>query len=162
MLPVNALGVLLILVALGLFVLEAKYTSYGVLGVAGAVVMVLGALFLIRSPLTGAGVSLGTALGVTVPFALVTIFLMRLVLRSFRWKQATGAEQMVGAEGEVTEAFEASAPEQPGRGMVLVHGELWRAVAREKIPKGAQVRVVKMDGLTLQVEPAEKAPGRTR
>ena len=79
-LPVNFAGLLLIVVALGMFILEAKYTSHGVLAVGGVVAMLLGALMLIRSPLTGAGVSLGVALGVTLPCAVVTVFLMRLVL----------------------------------------------------------------------------------
>ncbi len=120
--------------------------------------MLLGALMLIRSPLTGAGVSLGVALGVTIPFAVLTVLLMRLVLRSRSWKQAAGLEQLLGAEGEVTNALELPGLGQSGHGMVLVHGELWRAVAREKIPKGVRVRVVKVDGLTLHVEPAETAP----
>ncbi len=157
-LPVNFTGLLLILLALALFILEAKFSSHGVLGVGGVVAMLLGALMLIRSPLTHAGVSLGVALGVTLPFALLTIFLMRLVLRSRSWKQAAGAEQLVGAEGEVTDALEATGADGAGRGMVLVHGELWRAVAPAKIGKGARVRVVKVDGLTLHVEPAGKGP----
>ena len=86
-LPVNFAGVLLLAVAIALFILEANYTSHGVLGVGGVLAMLLGALMLIRSPLTGAGVSLGVALGVTLPFAGVTILLMRLVLRSRSWKQ---------------------------------------------------------------------------
>ncbi len=73
-LPVNFAGLLLIVVALGLFILEAKYTSHGVLAVGGVMAMLLGALMLIRSPLTGAGVSLGVALGVTLPCALVRFF----------------------------------------------------------------------------------------
>ena len=155
-LPVNFTGLLLIALALALFILEAKFTSHGILGVGGVVAMLLGALMLIRSPLTAAGVSLGVALGVTLPFALLTIFLMRLVLRSRKWKQAAGAEQLVGAVGEVTEAFEVGSSDGLGRGMVLVHGELWRAVSLQKIGKGARVRVVKVDGLTLHVEPAGK------
>jgi membrane-bound serine protease (ClpP class) len=158
-LPINFTGLLLIVLALALFILEAKFSSHGVLGIGGVVAMLLGALLLIRSPLTGAGVSLGVALGVTIPFALLTIFLMRLVLRSRGWKQAAGAEQLIGAVGEVTEALEAHGPEQSDRGMVLVHGELWRAVAGEKIPKGTRVRVVKVDGLTLHVRPTERPPG---
>jgi len=157
-LPINFTGVLLILLALALFILEAKYTSHGILGIGGVVAMLLGALMLIRSPLTGAGVSLGVALGVTIPFAVLTVLLMRLVLRSRSWKQAAGLEQLLGAEGEVTNALELPGLGQSGQGMVLVHGELWRAVAREKIPKGVRVRVVKVDGLTLHVEPAETAP----
>ena len=104
-LPVNFAGLLLIVVALGFFLLEAKYTSHGVLALGGVVAMMLGALMLIRSPLTGAGVSLGAALGVTLPCAVITILLMRLVLRSRSWKQSTGAEQLLGAEAEVTEAI---------------------------------------------------------
>ena len=155
-LPVTAIGVLLILLAIGLFILEAKYTSHGLLGIGGAGVMVLGALFLIRSPLTGAGVSLSTALGVTIPFAAVTIFLMRLVLRSFRWKQSTGLEGLIGLVAEVTEAIHGGSEAASGRpGMVFVHGELWRAVAAEQVPKGARVRVVRVEGLTLHVKPVE-------
>ena len=103
-LPVNFAGLLLIVVALGLFILEAKYTSHGVLAAGGIIAMLLGAFMLIRSPITGAGVSFGVALGMTVPCALVTIFLMRLVLRSRSWKQSTGAEQLLGEQAEVTEA----------------------------------------------------------
>ena len=155
-LPVNAIGVLLILLAIGLFILEAKYTSHGLLGIGGAVVMIVGALFLIRSPLTGAGVSLSTALGVTIPFAAVTIFLMRLVLRSFRWKQSTGIDELVGKVAEVTEAIRGGSEAAFARpGMVFVHGELWRAVASEDVPKGTRVRVVGVEGLTLHVKPVE-------
>ncbi len=151
LLPVNLAGVVLILVALGLFILEAKFPTHGVLGIGGAVAMVLGALMLVRSPLTGMGVSLSAALGVTLPCAIIVVFLMRLVLRSMRWRQSTGSEQLVGEFGEVTEPIDS----QNGRGMVHVHGELWQAVASASIPRGARVRVKKVDGLTLHVEPAE-------
>jgi len=157
-LPVNFAGLLLIVVALGLFILEAKYTSHGVLAAGGIIAMLLGAFMLIRSPITGAGVSFGVALGVTVPCALVTIFLMRLVLRSRSWKQSTGAEELLGEEAEVTEAIApAAAPGTPAtfQGMVRLHGELWRAVAPAAIPAGAQVRVVRVTGLTVHVTPAE-------
>lgn len=153
LLPVNATGVLLMILAFGLFLLEAKYTSHGVLGLGGAVAMVLGALMLIRSPMTGMRVSLWAALGVTLPFALITIFLMRLVLKSFRWKFAAGVEKMIGEVGEVTQAID-------GQGMVFVAGELWRAAARAPIAKGTRVRVVRVDGLTVLVEPAGEAQPR--
>src|SRR5208283_4762023 len=79
LLPVNFAGVLLILLALALFILEAKFASHGVLAVGGIVSMLLGAMFLIRSPLTPGGVSVGVALAVTIPFAFIAVFLMRLV-----------------------------------------------------------------------------------
>jgi membrane-bound serine protease (ClpP class) len=155
MLPVNIAGLLLIVLALGLFVLEAKYPTHGVLGVGGVIAMVLGALFLIRTPWTGMGVSLSTALGVALPFGLIAIILMRFVLRSRTWKLATGKEELLSEEGEVTEAIPIPSAEGAITGMVRIHGELWRAAtsAGEAIPKGARVRVRKIDGLTLEVEP---------
>ncbi|MFZ3363661.1 MAG: nodulation protein NfeD [Candidatus Acidiferrales bacterium] len=149
MLPVNFAGFLLIVLALILFVLEAKFPTHGILGVGGAIAMLFGALMLIRSPITPGGVHVSTALAVTIPVALIAIFLMRLVLRSFRWKPTTGVEQLVGSVGQMMEPVES-----PGAdGMVLVHGELWRAAANESIPKGTRVRVSRVDGLTLTVEP---------
>ena len=153
LLPVNLAGLLLISLALALFVLEAKFPTHGVLGVGGVVSMVLGALMLIRSPLTGMGVSFGAALGVAIPFAIIIIILMRLVLRSRTWKQSTGREELVGEEGQVTQSVGSAG----GRGMVFIHGELWRAATRagESIPEGARVRVRRVEGLTLEVEPVE-------
>ena len=120
--------------------------------------MLLGALMLIRSPLTGAGVSLGVALGVTLPFAALTVFLMRLVLRSRGWKQTTGREQLTGAAGGSHRGdLPAPAGEGVFAGMVRMHGELWRAVASQAIPAGARVRVLRVTGLTVQVAPADEA-----
>src|SRR5262249_30422738 len=94
-LPVSITGVALLGLALALFVLEAKYPTHGILGAGGFVAMLLGALMLVRSPLTGAGVSLRVALGAALPFALITIGLMRLVFRSRRWPVQTGADELV-------------------------------------------------------------------
>lgn len=152
LLPVNVTGVLLILLALGMFIAEAKFTSHGVLAVGGIVSMLLGALMLIRSPLTSAGVSLAVALGATIPFALIVIILMRLVLKSRAWKQSTGVEELVGEFGEVTQPLVAAGDSSAG--MVRVHGELWRAHATAPIAAGARVRVLSVHGLTLEVEPA--------
>jgi membrane-bound serine protease (ClpP class) len=150
LLPVNFAGVLLIILALALFVLEAKLASHGVLLAGGIVSMLLGAMFLIRSPLTPGGVSVGVALAVTIPFAFLAVFLMRLVLRSRRWKVSTGKEELLGEEGIVTSALAAG-----GEGMVRIHGELWRAGSVMAIAAGQTVRVVRIDGLKLIVEPVE-------
>jgi membrane-bound serine protease (ClpP class) len=169
-LPVNFAGLLLIAAALAMFVLEAKYTSHGVLALGGVVAMMLGALLLIRSPLTGAGVSVGVAVGVTAPAAALTIMLMRLVLGSRAWTQATGVERLVGAAAEVTEALQAPAAEGtftgpftgPFTGMVRLNGELWRAVAQQAIPAGDRVRVLRVTGLTVHVAPAAEPAGPAR
>ena len=163
MLPVGVAGLLLMVLALALFVLEAKYPTHGVLGVGGVLAMVLGALFLIKTPWTGMGVRFATALGVALPFGILAIVLMRVVLRSRHWKVATGKEELLAEEGEVVEPVgAASATEAEGAisGMVRIHGELWRAAtaAGQTIPKGARVRVRKIDGLTLQVEPIGPGP----
>ena len=150
LLPVNFAGVALILLAFALFILEAKFASHGVLLIGGVVSMFLGAIFLIRSPLTPGGVSMSVALAVTLPVALLTVFLMRLVLKSRKWKTSTGKEEMLGAEGIVTAALPAQ-----GEGMIRVHGELWRAAAAAPVPEGSLVRVKRVDGLKLFVEPKE-------
>ena len=158
LLPVNAAGVFLILLALALFILEAKFTSHGILAAGGIVAMLLGAVFLIRSPLTGGGVSLAIALAVTLPFAVLTIVLMRLVLRSRGWKQSVGREEMIGLTGSVVTAIPGGGAGAAREGMVRVHGELWRAAAPQAVAKGASVRIVSVDGLTVHVEPAETKP----
>ncbi len=155
-LPINLAGVLLIVLAIALFILEVKYTSHGILGAGGVVAMLLGALMLVRSPLTGGGVSLGVALGATIPFALLTIVLMGLVLRSRAWTTETGVEQLEHEVGLVAEPIGGG---EGDRGVVFVHGERWRAAATTAIPKGARVRIARVDGLTLHVVPVE-TPGQ--
>jgi membrane-bound serine protease (ClpP class) len=149
-LPVNVAGIFLILLALSLFILEAKFTSHGVLAGGGIVSMLLGALFLIRSPYTAGGVSLATAVAVTLPFAALTVLLMRLVLRSRKWKQATGPEEMIGTEGVVIEPVGNGSD-----GMIRIHGELWRATSTQPVAEGKSVRVLRIDGLKLYVEPSD-------
>jgi membrane-bound serine protease (ClpP class) len=147
-LPVNFAGVVLIVLALALFMLEAKFASHGVLLIGGIVAMLLGAMFLVRSPLTPGGVSFGVALATTLPFAFLTVFLMRLVLKSRKWKAAAGREELLGEEGVVTIALS-----EASEGMIRIHGELWRAASKENIQAGARVRVLRIEGLKLDVEP---------
>jgi membrane-bound serine protease (ClpP class) len=154
-LPVNIAGIFLILLALALFILEAKFTSHGVLAGGGIVAMLLGALFLIRSPFTAGGVSLGAAVAVTLPFAALTILLMRLVIRSRKWKQVTGREEMIGSQGVVIEPV-GNGPDSP-EGMIRIHGELWRAISTQPVAEGKSVRVLRIDGLKLYVEPIESS-----
>jgi membrane-bound serine protease (ClpP class) len=152
LLPVNLAGILLIVIAVTLFVLEAKYTSHGVLLAGGVIAMIFGAIFLIRSPLTSGGVSLGMALAVTFPFAAISVFLMRLVLRSRKWKQAAGIEELLGEKGIATTGLAAGV-----EGMIRIHGESWRAIAQRSVAAGEAVRVQKVEGLKLYVEPVPES-----
>lgn len=154
-LPVNATGLLLLGLAVVLFLLEAKYTSHGVLGSGGVIAMFLGALMLVRSPITPGGVSVGVALGSTLPFALLTVLLMRLVIRSRSWAPQTGVEELKRELGVTRSAIGGPAAANNRFGLVFVHGELWRADSRVAIPIDTRVRVVGIDGLTLHVEPFE-------
>ena len=156
-LPINLAGVFLIILALAFFILEAKAPSHGVLALGGVVSMFLGAIFLIRSPLTPGGVSVGVALAGTVPFAVLAVVLMRLVLRSRRWKTATGKEEMIGSQGVAIVPLAAGT-----EGMVRVHGELWKAESSKSVHEGETVRVLRVEGLKLYVEPAEVAVSATK
>ncbi len=147
MVPINLFAILLIASAVALFAIEAKVTSHGVLALLGVVAMLAGALVLVRSPITGEGVSPAVALGFTIPFAVLAVVVMRLALRTFTMKPSTGNAQLVGQIGEMREPVD-------GTGMVFVGGELWQARAQQQIPTGSKVRVVRVDGLTLEVAPA--------
>jgi membrane-bound serine protease (ClpP class) len=146
-LPVNLAGLFLIGLSLAFFILEAKAPSHGVLAFGGVVSMFLGAIFLIRSPLTSGGVSIGVALAGTLPFAVLAVVLMRLVLRSRQWKTATGKEELIGSHGIAVAQLAAGE-----EGMIRVHGELWRAESSRPVQEGETVRVLRVEGLKLYVE----------
>ncbi|MFQ5723355.1 MAG: nodulation protein NfeD [Terriglobia bacterium] len=151
LLPINYAAVLLIVLALALFILEAMYVSHGILAAGGVAAMVLGAVMLVKSPpIPEMRVDWTLALAVAVPFALITFILLRLVISSRRWKPATGQEGLVGQKGEVRQEIA-----DTRKGQIFVAGELWQAIADQKIPVGQSVRVVGMEGLTLRVEPLE-------
>src|SRR5204863_8396846 len=145
-------GLFLIGLSLSFFILEAKAPRHGELAFGGVVSMFLGAIFLMRSPLTSGGVSIGVALAGTLPFAVLAVVLMRLVLRSRQWKTATGKEELIGSQGVAVEPLPAGA-----EGMVRVHGELWRAESSKPVQQGETVRILRVEGLKLYIEPADVA-----
>ena len=148
-LPINFTGVLLILLALVLFVLEAKLGSHGVLAGGGILAMVVGSLILIDTPWPEMRIHLATSLAVTVPLAFITVILLRLVIAAQRRKAVTGEIGMIDAVG-ITQT------ELGLEGKVLVRGEIWEARASQRIPKGTKVRVRAIKGLILLVEPASE------
>lgn len=146
-LPINWGGAALIVLALALFILEAKFASHGILGIGGAVAMLLGALLLVEGP-PEVRIRFSTAAAVVFPFALITMFLVSLVIRARANKIMTGGAGMLD---EIGVARTALSPE----GKVFVHGEYWDAISTTAVDAGARVRVVAMDGLKLKVEPTE-------
>jgi membrane-bound serine protease (ClpP class) len=161
-LPINALGVLLLLTAVVLFVLEAKFTSYGVLGAAGVLAMIIGALVLVQPQISGYRTNPMVVILATLPFAVISVFLMRQVIKSYSWPQGAGREKMVGATGEVTQAVETPHGDGTLRGMAFVQGELWSVASPIPLRVGTQVRVKRVRGLTLEVEAVEPAAPASR
>lgn len=151
-LPINWLGAALLLLAFTLFVLEAKFTSHGILGIGGAVSMVLGAVLLVNGPIPEMRVHWSTAIGLALPFSAITVMLLSLVVRARHNKVVTGVEGMVGTVGS---AITELAPE----GKVFVRGEYWDAVAPRPVAAGAQVRIKAIEKLKLTVEPVEDSSG---
>jgi membrane-bound serine protease (ClpP class) len=143
--PINWIGAALLILAIAMFILEAKFASHGILGTGGAVAMVLGALLLINGP-PELRIRLSTALAVSVPFSLITMFLVSLAIRARRNKVITGEEAMAGMIGQARTAL---AP----AGKVFLHGEYWDAVSSAPVEEGGEVRVVAIDGMKLLVEP---------
>jgi membrane-bound serine protease (ClpP class) len=156
LLPTRYAALVLILAAFAMFILEAKFTSHGVLGIGGIALLTLGALLLVDGPIPEMRVSLLTALAVSIPLGLITVFLMDIALRARRGKVVTGAQGLVGEIGTARTALN---PE----GKVFIHGELWDAVSAGNIDAGQAVVVRRIDGLRLEVEGAPAAqPSETR
>ncbi len=149
MLPINVTGVLLIVVAIALFVVEAKVQGFGILGLGGIVAAVIGSLILFDTPIPELRLPLSLVLAVVIPFALILIVMVRLAFGARHTRVATGLAGMIGLRGRAETAI---APE----GRVFVRGELWRARSQAKIAPGEDVRVVGVDGLTLEVDLAER------
>ncbi len=154
-LPVNYVGVLLILLGIGFFVLEVKVASYGLLTVAGLVSFILGSLMLIRSPFPALRIGIAVVLPTALAVAFIVIFLLARVLRSHRSQSLTGAKGLVGEFGEASVALKPN-------GKVFVHGEYWDAISSAPVAKGGRVRVVRVVDMSLEVEPvggASPGPG---
>jgi membrane-bound serine protease (ClpP class) len=151
LLPTRFAAFALLLAAFVLFALEAKFATHGVLGIGGIICMIIGALFLVDGPIPQMRVHLLTALVVSVPIGIIAVFLMTLVLRVRKNRVTTGSEGMVGEIGIAQTAVD---PE----GKVFVHGEIWNAIANSPIAAGARVRIARVDGLHVRVEPESTAP----
>ena len=151
LLPTRFAALGLILGAFGLFAAEAKFATHGVLTVGGIVLLTLGGLLLIDSPIPEMRVHLVTALAISIPFGVITAFLMTIALKARRNKVVTGAQGLVGETGVAQTAMSP-------QGKVFVHGELWDAVASSPLPVGQLVIVRGVDGLLLQVSPLAATP----
>jgi membrane-bound serine protease (ClpP class) len=147
-LPINYVGLILILLALVLFILEVKVHSFGAFSIGGIIAMVIGSMMLVKSPISELRPSLRIIIPVALGVSLILIFLVYLVIRAQARRTLTGKEGMIG---EIGTARTDLAPE----GKIFVHGELWEAEAVEPVAAGEKVRIVEVLGtLKLRVKKA--------
>ena len=148
LLPIRFTAIMLLLAAFALMLLEAKFGGHGVLAITGIVCLTFGTLTLIAAPIPELRINPWVAIGVSLGFGSITVFLVRLAMRARRLKARLGADALVGSEAS---AMEPLSPE----GHVLVEGEIWRAVASQTVPAGTKLRVVGHEQYLLRVAPVE-------
>jgi membrane-bound serine protease (ClpP class) len=147
LLPTRFAAVVLIFASFILFALEAKFAAHGVLAIGGIVTLTLGGLLLVDAPIPEMRVHLLTALAVSIPLGIITVFLMSIALKARANKVVTGVQGLIGEIGLTQSALSP-------QGKVFVHGELWDAVSSAAVPSGQRVIVREVDGLQLRVDPA--------
>ncbi len=159
-LPLNVAGLLLIVLGLVLVLLETQVTSHGLLAIGAVICVALGAAALYTEPGTPTAPDvavalpvLGTVVGLTAAFAVL------ITVAAYRARHAPQSPVLVGSLQVVGQGGKVSRPIDPV-GSVVAVGEEWtaRSVDGRALPRGARVRVVRLDGLTLYVEPADVAP----
>jgi membrane-bound serine protease (ClpP class) len=151
LLPIHYTAVFLLVAALALIVLEAKFTSHGALGLAGTVALIFGLVTLVDGPIPEQRVHASTAVALGLGFGVITFFLAFIALRARRNKILIGPQAMVGATAQVR------TPLSP-RGQVEIRGEIWQArlldsSASAVAAPGTIVHVRAVEDLTLLVEP---------
>jgi membrane-bound serine protease (ClpP class) len=144
-LPINYVGVLLIMLAVGLFVAEVKVGGFGILGIGGLVSMVIGMLILVDTPDPAVRVGLSTALALALPFAAIFLILLFALFQSYKQKISTGDQGMVGLIGIADSDIQQ-------RGRVKVRGEYWTAYSAGPIAAGRSVRILAVENLRVKVE----------
>ncbi len=146
LLPTRFAAVVMILAAFVLFALEAKFATHGILAIGGVTMLCLGGLLLVDSPIPEMRVHLLTALAVSIPIGIITVFLMSIALKARANKIVTGAQGLIG------QIAISQTPLSPA-GKVVIHGELWDAVSSAELGAGQSVIVRSVDGLKLRVDP---------
>lgn len=147
-LPINYAGLSLILLGIIFMIAEAFVPSFGALGLGGVVAFVVGSVILLDEE--GYAISLPLIGGTALVSAGFVLWIMGMFVRIRGRPALTGAEQLIGSEGEAMEAF------VDGKGRVWVHSEAWNARCETDVAAGQPVRVNAVKGLSLEVQPIEE------
>jgi membrane-bound serine protease (ClpP class) len=148
LLPIRFTSVLLLVAALILILLEAKVGGHGVLAIAGIICLTFGTLTLVAAPIPEMAVNPLVAISISLAFAGITIFLVRIAMHARHLKSRLGPSALVGSRASAMEPLN---PE----GHVLVEGEIWRAISTQPVSAGTPLRVVGLEQYLLHVEPAQ-------
>jgi len=144
-LPVNYAGLLLIILALVLFILEIKIISHGILTIGGIIAMIIGSLMLFESSAPFMKLSLSIILPAVIITTLFFTLTFGLAFKAYKRKPVTGSEGLIGLKGV------ADTDITHDTGMVSLHGELWSAYSDEPVSKGEKVVVDAVSGLKVKV-----------
>ena len=148
LLPVNYVGLGLILLGVALMIAEALAPSFGVLGFGGAIAFVLGSVLLMDIDVPGYGIHLGVIGGIAVSAVALLGITLLLLWRSRQARGVTGDDLMAGQTAQVLETNGAE-------GWAEIGGERWHVRAAQPLRVGQRVRVTGRTGLRLDVEPIE-------
>jgi membrane-bound serine protease (ClpP class) len=149
MLPVSYAGLGLIILGLIFMTSEMFMPSFGVLGIGGIISFVIGSVMLVDTGVPGYGIPWIVIVPVACASALFIFLVAGMALKARGRPVVSGREQMIGGIGEVLEGFDGK------EGWAQVHGETWHIRSRQPLVQGQRVRVIRMDGLILEVEPEE-------
>lgn len=149
-LPVNYAGLILIVIGIILIIAEAFAPSFGALGLGGLAALIFGAIMMFDSGIPGFGISISFVVGMAVVFGALLLWLATYLVRLQRRGAVSGAERILGTLGVATESF-------TGEGHVWLEGESWSARSTSPVARDQEVRVQKIDGLVLEVEPVQSA-----
>lgn len=148
-LPINYAAAGLILLGIVLFILELKFTSYGLLTLGGIICFALGSIMLFDTENPVFKLSLSVVIPVTIVTALFFALLLRLAYKAHKRKPVTGVEELIGLRGVAKTDIDNRS------GMVVVHGELWQAISDKEIKKDEEIIIEEVKGLILKVRKAE-------
>ncbi len=145
-LSVNYAGLALVVIGTAMIIAEFFFPTYGSLGVGGLIAFIVGSLILFDTDVPGMNVGRPLIAAFATVGGLMIAGIVYMATRAMRHPIATGAQAMIGANAEVLADF-------TGKGRVRYGGELWNARSDAALHAGELARIVKVEGLTLWVEP---------
>ncbi len=144
--PISYAGLALMILGIGLMISEAFVPSFGALGVGGVIAFIIGSVMLIDTDVPGYGIPWLLIVPVAITSGLFSFLVASMAIKARARPVVTGAEEMIGARGEILQDME-------HEGWARVHSEQWRVRSTVPLKRGSVVRVCARHDLILDVEP---------